>query len=92
MQDITSRIALTDKQVIEHLEESDPAFPTNDFIRNKIESERSVFLSHGSAAIDGDSIEPVSTEVPTQVSEETVITETSIVQVRRTFLRPLSEG
>ena len=56
-------------QVIEHMEEADPNFPTNDFIRNKIESERSVFLSGTDAASVA------------AITEETVVTETAVVQV-----------
>ena len=56
-------------QVIEHMEEADPNFPTNDFIRNKIESERSVFLSGTDAASVA------------AITEETVVTETDVVQV-----------
>ena len=58
-----------ENKVIEHMEEADPNFPSNDYIRNKIESERSVFLSVGDAASTG------------AITEETVITETAVVQV-----------
>ena len=58
------------------MEEADPNFPTNDYIRNKIESERSVFLSGTDAA----------SVAVGAITEETVVTETALVQVGRVGL------